>query len=70
MVGFCCDEVYPLGPVQAYVAPVTVGVVKFIGDPAQTGELLEAVGVAGIGFTVTFTVPGWLVHPLNVTVSE
>jgi hypothetical protein len=25
-VGFCCDDVKPFGPVQAYVAPLTRGV--------------------------------------------
>jgi len=40
-----------------------------IGDPAQTGELLPAVGAAGAGFTTTAAVPAALVHPPTVTVT-
>lgn len=39
-------------------------------DPAQIGELLPAVGAAGVAFTTTFAVPVGLVHPFTVTVSE
>ena len=46
-VGFCRADVNPLGPVQLYVAPTTAGVERLIVFPAQTGLLLEAVGVAG-----------------------
>jgi len=46
MVGFCTLEVKPLGPVQAYVAELDVTVLKFIVDPSQTGELLDAEGAA------------------------
>jgi hypothetical protein len=48
------------------VAPVIVGVVKFIVKPKHTGVLLEAVGVAGIEFTVmviAFDVAGLPVTP-------
>ena len=34
-VGFCTAEVKPPGPVQAYVAPATVGVESEIVAPAQ-----------------------------------
>ncbi len=34
------------------------------------GLLLEAVGVEGIGLTVTLAVAAALVHPLTVTVTE
>jgi hypothetical protein len=44
--------------------------VRFNVDPAQIGELLPAVGAAGVAFTTTFTVPTGLVHPATVTVSE
>ena len=57
-----------LGPVHAYVAPVTAGVAKLIVLPAQTGVLLLAVGVAGTAFTTTFVVPGPLVQPPTVKV--
>lgn len=53
MVGFWEVDVKLFGPVQVYVAPVTVGVVRFKAEPRQTGELEETVGVVGIGFTVT-----------------
>ena len=35
------------------MAPATVVAVKLMVDPAHTGLLLPAVGVVGIGFTVT-----------------
>ena len=38
--------------------------------PAQMVELLAAVGVAGIGFTVTFVIPGGLTQPSTVCVTE
>src|SRR5581483_5058869 len=34
-VGFCCADVKPFGPVQAYVAPVTAGVLNEIVAPSQ-----------------------------------
>src|SRR5437763_10405750 len=34
-VGFCCDEVKAFGPVQAYVAPATVGVKSWMVAPWQ-----------------------------------
>ena len=68
--GFCKDEVNAFGPVHAYVAPATSGVVKFRLSPSQMGLLLDAAGVVGIGLTVTLTVPVGLVQPATVTVSE
>ena len=53
---FCVVEVNDAGPVQAYVAPLTVGVVKLMVLPAHSGELLVSVGVAGIAFTVILVV--------------
>jgi hypothetical protein len=70
MFGFCDEEVKLLGPVQAYVALATVLDVKFSVLPAQMGLLLPAVGAAGVGFTVTETVPLVLVQPLTVTLTE
>ena len=49
--GFCRDEVNPFGPVQKYVAPLTVLAVSNNVFPAHTGELLPAVGTDGT--------PGW-----------
>jgi hypothetical protein len=46
-VGFCCDEVKPFGPLQAYVAPATAGVLRAMVAPAQYGPPLLGVGVAG-----------------------
>ena len=69
MVGFCEVEVKPLGPVQAYVAPATVGVARFRAEPAQTGVLEEAVGAEGCGFTVTVVVPARLVQRPTVAVT-
>ena len=39
-------------------------------DPAQIGPLLDAVGVAGIAFTVAVVDPAALVHPLTVIVTS
>jgi len=68
--GFCRLEVNEFGPVQLYVAPDTVGVVRFIVPPAHTGELLPGVGVDGGALTTTAVVPARLVHPATVTVTE
>jgi hypothetical protein len=50
-VGFCNALVNADGPVHAYVAPVTVGVVNVMVEPVQTGEDAVTVGVAGTGLT-------------------
>src|ERR1035437_1733371 len=68
--GFCKVDENALGPVQLYVAPVTVGVDKFNVENAQTGVLLLAVGVTGMGFTTTDVVPAKLVQPPTVSVTE
>jgi len=70
MVGFCNVEVKAFGPVQEYVAPATVGVVKLSVPPAQIGPLLAAVGVAGIALTVATVVPAAEVQPATVIVTE
>src|SRR5438034_9031865 len=69
-VGFCCAEVKPFGPVQAYVAPETGGVESEIVAPSQYGPPFEAVGVAGAGLTMTSVVPAAEVQPLTVIVTE
>lgn len=69
-VGFCNAEEKAAGPVHEYVAPATAGVERLIELPVHTGLLLEADGVAGVGFTTTATVPAGLVHPATVTVNE
>ena len=38
--------------------------------PVHTGELLDAVGVAGALLIVAVTVPAGPVHPLTVAVTE
>jgi hypothetical protein len=63
---FLVDAVYPPGPLHAYVAPVTAGVVNVKVVPTQIGELLEAVAV-GDAFTVT-VVEEEAEHPLTVVV--
>jgi hypothetical protein len=70
ILGFWADEVNPPGPVHEYVAPATLGVVKFNAAPTQRGPLLAAVGVAGFAFTTTDVVPAALVHPFTVIVTE
>ena len=69
-VGFWSAEVKPFGPVQAYVAPATVGVESEIVAPSQYGPPFEAVGVAGVALTTTFVVPAAEVQPLTVIVTE
>ena len=69
-VGFWSAEVKPFGPVQAYVAPATVGVESAMVAPSQYGPPFDAVGVAGVGLTMTFVVPAAEVQPLTVTVTE
>src|SRR5947207_8665395 len=69
-VGFCCAEVKPFGPVHAYVALATVGVLSWIVAPSQYGPPLVAVGVAGVALTTTFVLPAALVQPLTVMVTE
>src|SRR5436190_22089675 len=65
-VGFCCAEVKPLGPAQAYVAVATIGVESEIVAPSQYGPPLEAVGVAGVAFTTTVVEPAAEGHPFTV----
>ena len=60
----------PFGPVHAYVAPATVGVESEIVAPSQYGPPFEAVGVAGVAFTMTVVVPAADVQPVTVTVTE
>src|SRR3954464_3113656 len=69
-VGFCSDDVKPFGPVHAYVAPLTVGVLSWIVAPSQYGPPLLAVGVAGMALTTTFVVPAADVQPFTVMVTE
>jgi hypothetical protein len=63
-------DVKPFGPVHVYVAPGTVLAVRFRVELAQMGLLLPAVGAAGMGLTVTVTVPAGPVHPATVAVTE
>ena len=70
IVGFCRFEVKPFGPVQEYVAPVTVEALSWIVAPAQYGPPLLAVGVCGFAFTVTVVVPAVELQPLTVAVTE
>ena len=70
MDGFWRVEVKALGPVQEYVAPATVGVVRASVPPAQIGPLLAAVGVAGTALTVAVVVPAREVQPATVIVTE
>jgi hypothetical protein len=69
MEGFCTAETKPFGPVHEYVAPITAGVERLIVLPVQTGVLLEAVGMPGVGLTDTDTVPAAEVQPVVVTVT-
>jgi hypothetical protein len=70
MVGFCRVEVNAFGPVQAYVAPATVGVLSEMVPPAQYGPVFEAVGVVGAALTVTLVVPAAELQVPTVTMTE
>src|SRR5207249_2255154 len=53
MVGFCRGGAKLFGPVQVYVAPVTVEANNCNVWPGQIGPLFEAVGGEGIGVILT-----------------
>lgn len=68
-------DVNPFGPVQVKLAPgMDVVAPRFSAKPAQTGELLVATGVEGVGFTVTVIVydevPGQVVLAVEVGVTR
>lgn len=69
-VGFCNGDAKPFGPVQAYVAPLTVGVESAMVEPAQNGPPFDAAGAAGIGLTTTAVVPPAEGQPFTVTVTK
>src|SRR5436305_1485238 len=69
-VGFWSVELQPFGPLHAYVAPVTVGVMRAMVAPTQYGPPLLAAGVAGMGLTTTFVEPAAEVQPFTVMVTE
>src|SRR5256885_17266291 len=52
-VGFCCEEVKPLGPVHEYVALAKVGMESEIVAPSQYRPVLQAVRVGGGGWTTS-----------------
>lgn len=70
MVVFCDVEVNAFGPVQLKVAPPGLVEVRLIVPPVQRVEVPPAVGAAGVGFTITATVPAGLLHPKEFTVKE
>ena len=59
----------PSGPLQAYVAPVIVDVVKCKVAPSHNGPLDERTGAAGIGFTITDVEAAGPVHPATVVLT-
>jgi hypothetical protein len=70
MVGFCDEELNPFGPVQAYAAPAMFEAVSKTFDPSHNGLLLPVVGDGGIGLTTIVMLPGELVQPFPVAVTE
>jgi len=70
MVGFWDEEAKLLGPVQLYVAEATVAVPKERKAPTQSGPLLVAAGIAGIGLMVVVVIPAGLGQPLAVATTE
>ena len=69
IVGSCALELNPLGPVHAYVAPLTVVAVRCNVEPSQIGLSLPAVGAEGMALTVAAVVPAEDVQPLTVAVT-
>ncbi len=57
IVGFCCVEVKPFGPVHENAAPEAEIAERLIGDPVQMGLFDDATGGDGFAFTVVFVVP-------------
>ena len=70
MVGFCEEELNPFGPLHAYAAPPMLEAVSEIFDPSHNGLLLPVVGDAGIELTTMLMLPGELVQPFPVAVTE
>jgi hypothetical protein len=70
IVGFCCVDVKPSGPVHEYAAPAIVEAVSVIVPPAATGLFEEAAGDVGTGLTTTSVVPGAEGTPPTVAVTE
>src|SRR5215212_4741538 len=70
ITGFCADEVKLFGPVQVYTPPGVDEALKFKAVPSQTGELVDAVGAAGIAFTTTEVLAAALLHCPTVTTTE
>ena len=69
MLGFCCEDVNPSGPVHEYTAPLMVEAVSDNNEPAQSGPLFPAKGADGKAFTVTVVLPAALKHPLTLAVT-
>ena len=66
--GFCEEELNVFAPVHVYDAPETVDAFRLSVAPLQSGPLLDATGVEGIGLTVIFTLSDFE-HPVAVIVS-
>lgn len=65
-IGLCRFEVKPFGPVQLYVAPLTLEAVRLTGVFSQTELVLLTVGAAGILFTVAETVAANVGQPFSI----
>src|SRR5204862_3140640 len=66
-LGFCNPELKLFGPLHAYVAPATAGVLSVSVAPAQIGPLLLATGVAGTALTVAVVLTAHDRHPATDT---
>lgn len=64
--GFCNVELKPPGPVQLNVALLIFPVLNCKILPVHNGPLLEAVGVVGVGFTITLVDTATELHPSMV----
>lgn len=67
--GFCVADVNPEGPVQLYVALLTLLAVRYKMFPVHNGPLLDAAGVAGVGLTTACVDTGAELHPLSVVLT-
>ena len=57
IAGSSTEDVKLFGPLHTYVAPRTVGALKLIGLPEQTGEFTVKLGVDGVATTLIVTLP-------------
>jgi hypothetical protein len=69
MVGFCVEELNPLGPLHEYDAPLIALAESASALPTHKGPLFDATGASGSGLTTAFVDEDELVQPFTVAVT-